>query len=90
MKMRWGILRSAAYYPINIQVRIIHACFLLHNFIRSVMEVDPLEEMVDAQLMHETHELEDPEVEYIDEVESSTAWNQKRAAIATEMWQDRQ
>lgn len=51
------------------------------------MEVDPLEEIDDVELMSENHELEYPEVEYIDSVESSQAWNKKRATIAVEMWQ---
>ncbi|KAL7205051.1 hypothetical protein ACSBR2_018050 [Camellia fascicularis] len=33
-KMRWTILRSASYYPIRTQNRIITTCCLLHNFIR--------------------------------------------------------
>ncbi|KAL7234997.1 hypothetical protein ACSBR1_018470 [Camellia fascicularis] len=34
LKMRWTILRSASYYPIRTQNRIITTCCLLHNFIR--------------------------------------------------------
>ncbi|GAV58810.1 LOW QUALITY PROTEIN: DDE_4 domain-containing protein, partial [Cephalotus follicularis] len=35
LKLRWAILRCPSYYPIQIQNRIIMACYLLHNFIRT-------------------------------------------------------
>ena len=47
LEMRWGILRSASLYPIKVQIRLIMACFLLHNNIRSVMPVDPLDQLID-------------------------------------------
>ncbi|KAH6828123.1 hypothetical protein C2S53_014964 [Perilla frutescens var. hirtella] len=43
LKMRWAILRSPYFYPIKVHNCIILACCLLHNFIRKVMPVDPLE-----------------------------------------------
>ncbi|XP_042034187.1 uncharacterized protein LOC121780637 [Salvia splendens] len=43
LKMCWGILRSASYYPIQTQIRLIMACFLFHNYIRREMPVDPIE-----------------------------------------------
>ena len=49
LKMRWGILRSASFYPIKVQIRMIMACFLLHNYIRSVMSVDPIEALIDGE-----------------------------------------
>ncbi|XP_047961537.1 putative nuclease HARBI1 [Salvia hispanica] len=48
LKMRWGILQSASFYPIEVQTGLIIACFLLHNFIRSQMEVDPIEEELES------------------------------------------
>ena len=50
LKMRWGILRSASFYPIKIQIRIIMCCFLLHNFIRGEMNNDPIEQEVDGAI----------------------------------------
>ncbi|KAL8515846.1 hypothetical protein ACS0TY_014519 [Phlomoides rotata] len=41
--------KSAAFYPVKTQVRLIMACFLLHNFIRSMMPVDPIEVMMDVE-----------------------------------------
>ena len=34
LKGRWAILRGKSYYPIKVQIRIIVACCLLHNFIK--------------------------------------------------------
>ncbi|XP_073120029.1 uncharacterized protein [Henckelia pumila] len=44
LKKRWAILRSPSFYPVKVQNRIILACTLLHNFIRSQMTEDPMEE----------------------------------------------
>lgn len=86
MKMRWGILRSASYYPIKTQNRLIMACFLLHNFIRTQMEVDPFEENLDTVAGEDSAAEQDNGTEYIDYVEASPEWTQKRDAIAQEMW----
>ncbi|XP_042031632.1 putative nuclease HARBI1 [Salvia splendens] len=43
IKMRWCILRRASYYTVKTQIRLIMACFLLHNYVRSAMPVDPIE-----------------------------------------------
>ncbi|XP_057807983.1 uncharacterized protein LOC131022492 isoform X1 [Salvia miltiorrhiza] len=47
LKMRWGILRSTTFYSVKVQNRLIMACFLLNNFIRSEMINDPIEQMFD-------------------------------------------
>ncbi|KAL8546350.1 hypothetical protein ACS0TY_006171 [Phlomoides rotata] len=47
LKMRFRILRSAAYSLVKNQVRLIMACVLLHKFIRSMTLVDPYEVMLD-------------------------------------------
>lgn len=86
MKMRWGILRSASYYPIKVQTRIIAVCFLLHNFIRSVMEVDPIEEILNQEISPGNEDDEAQENAYIEVVEGTPVWNQKRDAIAQAMW----
>ncbi|PPD86610.1 hypothetical protein GOBAR_DD16454 [Gossypium barbadense] len=43
LKLRWGILRSPSFYPMRVHNRIIIACCLLHNFIRTYMSLDPIE-----------------------------------------------
>ncbi|XP_057790865.1 uncharacterized protein LOC131007974 [Salvia miltiorrhiza] len=86
MKMRWGILRSASYYPIKIQIRLIMACFVLHNFIRGEMVVDPIEQQFDG-LFPEAAELEPDHGEVVDSVDPSPVWNAARDELAHSMWQ---
>lgn len=42
MKIRWGILRSASFYPIKTQVQLTMTCFLQDNFIRNEIKMTPL------------------------------------------------
>ncbi|KAG6496647.1 hypothetical protein ZIOFF_044517 [Zingiber officinale] len=67
LKGRWKILASPSFFPIETQVRIILACFLLHNLIRKYMsfnpqELEPLEE----------YDMEDEHFEYDEYVTSIT------------------
>uniref|UniRef100_A0A5B7B0E0 DDE Tnp4 domain-containing protein n=1 Tax=Davidia involucrata TaxID=16924 RepID=A0A5B7B0E0_DAVIN len=83
LKLRWAILRSPSFYPVNTQNRIIMACCLLHNFIRREMPVDPLEEQLETQeATNEVHG--DP----ITTVETSDAWSAFRANLAVEMFNE--
>ncbi|XP_057791972.1 uncharacterized protein LOC131008888 [Salvia miltiorrhiza] len=86
MKMRWGILRSTTYYPVKVQNRLIMACFLLNNFIRSQMVNDPLEQQFDDIANMEAEAGPDVD-EFVDSVEVSREWNASRDAIAQGMWQ---
>ncbi|XP_041989939.1 uncharacterized protein LOC121741295 [Salvia splendens] len=87
VKMRWGILRSASFYPITTQIRLILSCFLLHNFIRDQMTVDPIEQELDVEHIHLGLEEEQPEHNvYVDTVEPTPAWNNKRNELAETMW----
>ncbi|XP_042025932.1 uncharacterized protein LOC121772777 [Salvia splendens] len=74
-KMRWGILRTASYYPVKIQTWLIIACFLLHNYIRSEMPTDPIE-MTENDEFTDNEEAGDDGVlgEFVDRVEPSPAW----------------
>ncbi|XP_047940151.1 putative nuclease HARBI1 isoform X2 [Salvia hispanica] len=90
LKMRWGILRSASFYPIEVQSGLIIACFLLHNFIRSQLAVNPVE----AELDKEAEDADENKNEYVDgdhisSVEPSASWNNKRDDLAREMWAER-
>lgn len=63
------------------------ACFLLHNFIRTEMAIDPIEEVIDN--LGDANEVDHDDYEdYVDAVESTTAWNQKRDELAQFMWQN--
>ncbi|XP_057766287.1 uncharacterized protein LOC130986779 isoform X2 [Salvia miltiorrhiza] len=86
MKMRWGILRSTTYYPIKVQIRLIMACFIINNFIRSQMTVDPIEQAFD-NLPNENEFIETDHGDHIDAVEPSVEWTAHRDTIAQSMWQ---
>ena len=83
LKMRWAILRSPSYFPIKTQCRIVTACCLLHNFIRSYMAEDPLENIETP-----TQNSEDMGDEYIDTIETSNQWTEWRDALATQMYNE--
>ncbi|XP_019186603.1 PREDICTED: uncharacterized protein LOC109181306 [Ipomoea nil] len=68
LKIRWGILRSPSYYPIKTHNRIIIACCLLHNFIRQVMQFDPMESELDE------FDPAEGEMNLINTVDPSDAW----------------
>ncbi|KAH6767391.1 hypothetical protein C2S52_018374 [Perilla frutescens var. hirtella] len=87
MKMRWGILRSTTYYPIKIQNRLMMCCFLLNNFIRSQMNIDPIEQQFDM-LVNDEGALGVDGDEFVDIVESSPEWNAARDHLADGMWND--
>ncbi|KAL8557249.1 hypothetical protein ACS0TY_004622 [Phlomoides rotata] len=85
MKMRWGILRSASFYPIQIQITLIMTCFLIHNFIRLEMEVDPMKILYDATPSQQHEEPEDG-VDYIGTVEATNEWTTNRDLLTQELY----
>ena len=89
LKMRWGILRSASFYPIKTQIRLIMPCFLLHNFIRLEMPIDPFEAALDGDSLVLAEDEQNIGLEYVDCVEPSAEWNQTRDDIAMHMWNSR-
>ncbi|KAG8363755.1 hypothetical protein BUALT_Bualt19G0055200 [Buddleja alternifolia] len=78
LKMPWAILRSHSFYPIKVHNRIIMACCLLQNYIRSEMLLDPLE----AQVPEYVDPVEDHDVDYIEQVETSEEWASWRDNLA--------
>lgn len=86
VKMRWGILRSPSYYPIRTQTRLIMACFLLHNFIRREMAIDPIEELLDNMEDGVLDDELEEQIEFVDTIEPSSQWSHKRDEIAQLMW----
>ena len=89
LKMRWGILRSASFYPLHTQIRLIMACFLLHNFIQREMEVDPVELELDTDNSAANTEEDNIVWEYVEYVEPSLEWTQFRDRVALNMWNNR-
>ncbi|XP_031101555.1 protein ALP1-like [Ipomoea triloba] len=81
LKARWCILRDKSFYPVKTQCRIISACCILHNFIRSEMSIDPIEiEVPQTELDN------DYEEELITHCETSSAWTEWRDKLADEMF----
>ncbi|XP_042009240.1 uncharacterized protein LOC121757834 [Salvia splendens] len=90
LKMRWGILRSPSFYPIDVQTGLIIACFLLHNFIRTNVEVDPCEDGLNTQ-PDERYGSDNDEsvVPTINAVSPTALWTKKRDDLAAAMWGER-
>ncbi|KAL0427565.1 UNVERIFIED_CONTAM: hypothetical protein Slati_2931300 [Sesamum latifolium] len=84
LKVHWAILRSPSYYPIKIQNRIIMACCLLHNFIRSEMPEDPLE----LEIPDTTEPLFDGPAEFISTIETNPTWSNWRNDLAASMYNE--
>ncbi|KAG8368382.1 hypothetical protein BUALT_Bualt15G0039700 [Buddleja alternifolia] len=84
LKVRWAILRSNSFYLVKVQNRIIMACCLLQNFIRTDMVVDPVE----AELPEITDPTDDPDVAFIEQVEPSQQWNSWRDNLANAMFDE--
>jgi hypothetical protein len=80
-KLHWAILRSPSFYPIKIHNQIITACCLLHNYIRMLMLVDPLEEKLDQQEHSHTKNNNDP----ITHIEALDEWSALRT-MANDMF----
>ncbi|CAL5406043.1 unnamed protein product [Camellia sinensis] len=84
LKIRWAILRTASYYPIKTQGRIITACCLLHNLIRREMPVDPFE----FELNNTPIPQPDLGEEFINTVEPSNQWSDWRDTLANIMFNE--
>lgn len=78
LRTRWGILRSAPNYEDKVNNRLVMACFLLHNFVRNEMQVDPIE-----------LEMDDAAAEIGDEEQFGFDVYAARDAIAENMWMSR-
>ncbi|KAK3143731.1 hypothetical protein QOZ80_4AG0304240 [Eleusine coracana subsp. coracana] len=87
LKGRWGILRSASYFPIKTQCRIVMACALLHNLILQKMSRDPMEN--EEELVEDSMEIVEGEVgepEFIMGVSTSNEWTSYRDTLAQGMY----
>ncbi|XP_075485107.1 uncharacterized protein LOC142524855 [Primulina tabacum] len=84
LKKRWAIMRSPCFYPLKTQNRIIMACILLHNFIRSQMPDNLLKDMEDDTL-NPPSETDD---DFVDNFNSSNAWDTWRDNFAMSMYHD--
>ncbi|KAG8472494.1 hypothetical protein CXB51_034181 [Gossypium anomalum] len=85
LKLRWGILRSPSFYPVNVHNRIIIACCLLHNFIRTYMSLDPIEAELGEGLPSNVIDDDDPN---IINIHPSDAWATWRMELANQMFDE--
>lgn len=86
MKSRWAILKSPANYPIEVQSRIIMACCLLDNFIRTSKDHDP--EEANVPKLQPNQGIPDNDDDFINNVESSVEWTTWRDTLAMKMYND--
>lgn len=83
LKMRWEVLNSPSHYSIKVQNRIIMACVLLHNFIRTEMPEDPLEQNLEDSM----DTTEDGHMNFAFGTESQV-WSSWRDDIADSMFNE--
>lgn len=91
LKKRWAILRTASFFNVKTQVRIINACCIIHNFLRDEMPEDELLNDVDQDLENSL-ELgnEDVDEEYIRAVRVTEEWTTFRDTLAIQMFEEYQ
>ncbi|KAL4374228.1 hypothetical protein AHAS_Ahas05G0160800 [Arachis hypogaea] len=77
--MKHSQARNVIERAFGTQGRIITACCLLHNHIRRVMVVDPIDEIEDQNILG-------VDGETIHHIETSDAWGRWRDHLAQEMW----
>ncbi|XP_021726812.1 uncharacterized protein LOC110693939 [Chenopodium quinoa] len=84
LKKRLSILRNSSFFPKKIQVRIINACLILHNFLREEnMEETSLMQEVDHDLINmEAIDEEEVEEDYILSARTTNEWNKFRDDLA--------
>ena len=70
LNKRWAILRSPAFYDIITQRHIISICCMLHNFIRTEMSIDVMEEEIDDDIGDNVDE-----AQFIELIENSNEWS---------------
>ncbi|KAK5794253.1 hypothetical protein PVK06_035471 [Gossypium arboreum] len=85
LKLRWGKLRSPSFYPVRVHNRIIIACCLLHNFIRTYMSLDPIEAEFGEGLP--SNVIDDDEPNIIN-IHPSDAWASWRIELANQMFNE--
>ena len=84
IKARWAILRDVSYHPLDSMPRIIIACCLMHNFIRTTMRKDPLDNEVLNDHMQHANDHDN----VISTIETSQGWSDRRDNLANEMFND--
>ncbi|WVZ64453.1 hypothetical protein U9M48_013962 [Paspalum notatum var. saurae] len=82
-KGRWAILRSASYFPVKTQCRIIMACALLHNLILQKMSQEHLMSESDVeQLMEASFEHLEGEISELKFITAVSTMNQATSSAS--------
>lgn len=84
LKIRWAILRSLSYYPIQMQCCIISTCCLVHNFIRRKMSFDPMKSEINLNLVNGCV----TEQDIVGLVASSDQWTSFRDDLTMQMYNE--
>ncbi|MFQ6621930.1 hypothetical protein Gotur_002023, partial [Gossypium turneri] len=82
LKLRWRIIRSPSFYLVKVNNRIIIACCLLYNFIRTYMSIDPIEMELEVGLPSNVINEDEPNIVNI---HPSDAWATWRMELANQM-----
>ncbi|MFQ6634679.1 hypothetical protein Gotur_010512, partial [Gossypium turneri] len=85
LKLRWRILRSPSFYPVRVHNRIIIACCLLHNFIRTHMSIDPIEVELGEGLP--SNVVDDDELNIVN-IHPLDAWATWKMELANQMFNE--
>jgi len=94
LKKRWSILRTPSFFDIKTQIRIINACFVLHNFIRNegltdkVLEVQDLELLanVDEELTLSREIIQNNITDEVATIQVTEEWTRFRDTLAMNMF----
>ena len=91
LSKRWAILRNNSFYDKQTQVRIINACFVLHNFVReeNLNEENLLNEVDDDLSNVEAFDtMEDEGEDFILTAQASPQWNNLRDEMSQKMFRE--
>ncbi|XP_057532858.1 uncharacterized protein LOC130810743 [Amaranthus tricolor] len=93
LKKRWAILRKSSFYDKQTQVRIIKACFVLHNFVREEnLDEENLLNKVDDDLsnVEAFDTMEDEGEDFISMAQALPQWNNLRDEMSQKMFREYQ
>ncbi|CAN1243188.1 hypothetical protein LINPERPRIM_LOCUS5588 [Linum perenne] len=89
LKMRWAILHDTTWFSPDVVARMVHACCLIHNFIKQEVGVGGIERAyVRTSSTESTIHVEQME-EVISSMQPTPEWTNFRSNKAQEMWDNR-
>ncbi|KAI5327596.1 hypothetical protein L3X38_026992 [Prunus dulcis] len=90
LKKQWSILRTPSFFDIKTQIRIINACFVLHNFIRLEQHNDPVLQDEDLGFLASVsnHSTLEGNANRITSIQVTDQWTTFRDTLALQMFHD--